>query len=147
MGKLLKKIKELAAVFAVSAALCAVPVMAGGFCDYGTDEPDDECSLNWAYNEQQHWCYCMVHEDENGEAPITYGPEPHTYDEEGRCKCGIMQEVASETLDGNSGNGESVKTEDEKSAAEAKEAARETIVTYIARSVSYLIRMIASLFR
>ena len=55
MGKLLKKIKELAAVFAVSAALCAVPVMAGGFCDYGTDEPDDECSLNWAYNEQQHW--------------------------------------------------------------------------------------------
>lgn len=147
MGKFRKKTKEAAAVLALSAVLCAVPVMAGGNCDYWTGDPEDECELNWGRNAEEHWCYCMIHVDENGEAPIVYGPESHTYDEEGRCGCGMTREKASEALAENSESGEPAGTAAEEEAVAAEAEAGQTAASGITRFVLYMIGIITFLFK
>lgn len=91
MKKHLKQVLHGMVTAALAVTLFAVPAMAGGDCGYGTDDIEDECDLWMVDDATQHWCVCYNHLDENGEYPITFGPEPHTF-EDGRCTtCGRAQ--------------------------------------------------------
>ncbi len=91
MKQYLKHLLSGTIIAALAITLFAVPAMAGGDCGYGTDDIEDECDLWMVDNATEHWCVCYNHLDENGEYPITFGPEPHTF-EEGRCTtCGRAQ--------------------------------------------------------
>ena len=137
----------------LAAMMLCVPVMAGGECGYGTDDIEDECELWWNNNSTEHWCECWAHEDENGNSPITYGPEPHTF-EDGRCTmCGETQaaEVLTEAdadaaENNNQKDGESSGLSDEEALENGLDAAgMGRSVSSIAGFVSELIRLIREL--
>jgi len=104
--KMMKKVGSILLV----CMLLATPVMAGGECGYGTDDIEDECFIMWMDDADSHWCACLSHSDENGESPITWGPEPHNF-VNGRCdSCGregtdsvVSEAVTPESAEGTAG--------------------------------------------
>lgn len=110
----MKVMKKVGSIMLAS-MLLVTPVMAGGMCGYGTEDIEDECFIMWLDDAESHWCACLSHSDENGNAPVTWGPEAHNF-VDGRCdSCGreAADSVVSEPVEPEAVESEAAEADDE----------------------------------
>ena len=76
----MKKLMTTLALALIMTMMLSMTAFADNSCPEAG--PYDECYITWDHNDTEHWCYCLRHEC------ISWGPEPHEYDETGHCGCG-----------------------------------------------------------
>ncbi len=77
----MKSVKKCLTTLAIILAMTMMLSMTV-FADNSCPEGDGDCFITWAYNDSEHWCYCLDH------GCVSWGPEAHEYDENGHCGCG-----------------------------------------------------------